>query len=268
MSTRTLVNFWLDVSSLLVMLCLIATGGIMYVVLPPGSGHSRHLFGLSRHDFGEIHFYLAVAAVLMLALHVALHWSWVCCVVARALGKPKPSQRTQRTWGWSILVGLPALIVLGLWWASGEVESVSEPLLARGERGLGRRRAVAPLGQHADRRLEGDGARRRASHEADALAEAAPETHAEAEEVQHERRPRPRRKPRVHDKREEDCPAGAGINGQTTLLEAARACNLSVGQLRERLGLPASASSSERLGRLKRSHGMDIHAVRKLACQG
>jgi len=148
-----MLNFWLDVSSLFVMLCLTATGGIMYLILPPGTGHSRHLFGLSRHDFGQIHFYLAVAALIMLALHVALHWSWVCGVVARGLGRPKPSARAQKAWGWSVLVGLPALIVLGLWWASGQVEKSSEPLLARGERGLGRApRAAQDVARHGHSR--------------------------------------------------------------------------------------------------------------------
>ena len=33
--TRTTVNFWLDVATLLVMLALTATGGIMFFVLPP-----------------------------------------------------------------------------------------------------------------------------------------------------------------------------------------------------------------------------------------
>jgi hypothetical protein len=269
MSTRTLVNFWLDVSSLLVMLCMTMTGGIMYFVLPPGTGHSHHLFGLGRHDFGTIHFYLAVTAVILLALHVMMHWSWICGVIARALGRPKPSPRVQRAWGWSVLVGLPALIALALWWASGQVERSSETLLARGEHAVQPQRTDVRQGEHGKRRQAVDEPREEVGHdEAGALAKADPEAHQGAEEVAHERQPRPRRRPRAVDKRSEDCPAGAAINGQTTLSAAARACGLSVQQMRDRLGLPASASPGERLGRLKRWHGFDIHAVRRLACQG
>ena len=137
MTKRTSTNFWLDLVSFVAMFCLAATGGLMYFVLPPGTGHSRSLFGFNRHDFGTIHFYLAVLALVLLAVHIILHWNWVCCVVARALGKTKPSARTQKVWGWSVLVGLPALVVLGLWWASGHVESSTEPLLVRSGRGPG-----------------------------------------------------------------------------------------------------------------------------------
>jgi len=58
MRTRTSMNFWLDLLSLLLMIGLAPTRGLIHFVLPPGAGHSHLLFGLGRHDFGEIHFYL------------------------------------------------------------------------------------------------------------------------------------------------------------------------------------------------------------------
>jgi len=212
---RTSVNFWLDVLSLLVMLSLAVTGGLMYFVLPPGTGHFRHLFGLGRHDFGQIHSYLAATAVALVIVHLILHWSWICGVVAKARGRPTPSLKVQRLWGWALLLGIPTLTATGLWWASARVESVAGSGQARGE---------------------GPARTQRASQE--------------------------------HDKHAEDCPAGAAINGRTTLSEAAEASGLTVEQIRDRLGLPASASAGERLGRLKRSHGLDIHAVRELVCEG
>lgn len=40
MTTRTSTNFWLDVISLVVMVGLAATGGLIHFVLPAGTGTS------------------------------------------------------------------------------------------------------------------------------------------------------------------------------------------------------------------------------------
>ena len=65
----------------------------------------------------------------------------------------------------------------------------------------------------------------------------------------------------------EECPAGASIDGRTTLIEAARICRVSIEQLTNQLGLPPGIDSREHLGRLKRRYGIDLHAVRRIACR-
>jgi len=122
MTTRTSTNFWLDIVSFVVMIGLAATGGLLHYVLPPGTGHTHSLFGLGRHDYGTIHFYLAVLAVVLLGFHILLHWTWVCCIAAKAAGRAAPSQGTQRAWGLYTLFGVALLLIGGLWWASGMVE--------------------------------------------------------------------------------------------------------------------------------------------------
>ena len=86
MTTRTAVNFWLDLLLLFVMITLAATGGLIHFVFPPGIGCSLLLFGLGRHDYGQIHFCLAVAAVVLVSLHLLLHWRWICGVVGKGFG--------------------------------------------------------------------------------------------------------------------------------------------------------------------------------------
>ena len=120
--SRNTFNVCLDFLSLLVMLGLATTGGIIHFVLPAGTGQSHVLFGLGRHDYGQIHFYLAATALPLLALHVALHWSWVCSVAARVLGKRQPSLRSQTRAGLAVLLGCSLLLGLGLWWASARVK--------------------------------------------------------------------------------------------------------------------------------------------------
>jgi hypothetical protein len=88
---RTTVNFILDSISLLNLLALGGTGAILKWVLPPGSGGGygrgfrggrgagevREWLGLGRHDWGSVHFGLAVLFVVLMLVHIILHWSWI-----------------------------------------------------------------------------------------------------------------------------------------------------------------------------------------------
>jgi len=124
---RNTLNFWLEIVSALVIAGLAATGGIMHFVLPPGTGRTSLLFGLGRHDYGEIHFWLASAALLLVIVHVWLHWNWVCCIVGRSAGNPQPG-KTGRTFAGILFL---AVLILGLagflLWASGQVTVDESP---------------------------------------------------------------------------------------------------------------------------------------------
>jgi hypothetical protein len=134
--TRTITNLWLDLVALALMVGLMLTGGIVHFALPPGTGHSHLLFGLGRHDYGTIHFWLAVAALGMLALHLARHWSFVCGVVAKGLGKEKLGARTLQMWGVGVLVITVLLPILGIAWATSQVEVSNLPHRAQGHSGM------------------------------------------------------------------------------------------------------------------------------------
>lgn len=88
--------FWTDLVNLLLFLSLIGTGIIIKYVLPPGSavprggGRGYHggrtiltLWSLDRHDWGEIHFWLAVAMLAALAIHLIQHRRWIGCQFKR-----------------------------------------------------------------------------------------------------------------------------------------------------------------------------------------
>ncbi len=241
--SRTTLNFWLDLVSFLVMLGLAMTGGITHFVLPAGTGHSCTLFGLGRHDYGQIHFYLAVAAVLLVALHVALHWAWVCCVVAKSMGKGQPSRRSQTLWGVVVLGGCGLLLGVGLWWASAQIE---------------RRPTLQP--RHEDHGV-GLGANDRGTSMPDAPLSGAIPGSSPAGDTQ------ARSSKGTLDKHEEACPQGAIINGRTTLQEVAAAAGLTVDAVLRELKVTSPADPQQQLGRLKRELGFSIHDVRKLVCR-
>jgi hypothetical protein len=97
MMTRTTLNFVLDAVSFATLLGLTFTGFIMKYILPPGSGGGhgyrggrggaeaaepiKQFWALGRHDWGDVHFYLAVLFVVLMVLHLVLHWRWIQCYV-------------------------------------------------------------------------------------------------------------------------------------------------------------------------------------------
>ncbi len=92
---RATWNFVMDSISLVNLLLLATTGSIMRWVLPPGSGGGhgygfrggrgpgpggeqvKQLFGLGRHDWGDVHFALALVFVTLILVHLVLHWTWI-----------------------------------------------------------------------------------------------------------------------------------------------------------------------------------------------
>ena len=92
---RVTLNFIVDLIAFVNLLLLAATGAVMKWVLPPGSGGGhgygfrggrgpgpgvgqvRQLFGLGRHDWGDIHFILALLFAFLILVHIILHWTWI-----------------------------------------------------------------------------------------------------------------------------------------------------------------------------------------------
>jgi hypothetical protein len=85
-------NFAIDVVLVLQVVALATTGAIMKWALPPGSGGRgwrggmglggpRTLLGMTRHDWGDVHFWIAVGLVVAIGLHLAVHWRWIVCRV-------------------------------------------------------------------------------------------------------------------------------------------------------------------------------------------
>jgi len=84
--SKNRLNFWVDLLMFVDMLLITLIGLVMYYVLPPGSG-GRHggwglevkstFLGMSRHEWGDVHFIMALLLLAMLVLHIVLHWKWI-----------------------------------------------------------------------------------------------------------------------------------------------------------------------------------------------
>lgn len=88
---RTTLNRLTDGLAFAGFVCVVATGCILRSLLPPGSGGLHGvgtgygaadrpitlLWGLTRHDWGTIHFSIALGLMIVLAIHLVLHWRWI-----------------------------------------------------------------------------------------------------------------------------------------------------------------------------------------------
>jgi hypothetical protein len=80
---RTTVNLLVDAAIAMLMLGMLTTGYILRIPLPPGTNKAYTLWGLTRHEWGSVHFWFSLFLVSIVVLHLALHWQWVVSTVAR-----------------------------------------------------------------------------------------------------------------------------------------------------------------------------------------
>lgn len=73
---KQMINFVLEGIGLAVFMALVATGFAMEFTMR-GRGGQMTQMGLSRHDASEIHLVLGIVFLVIVFLHVALHWRWV-----------------------------------------------------------------------------------------------------------------------------------------------------------------------------------------------
>lgn len=71
---RSAVILFIDIVSFIGFVFLTSTGVLLHYVLPAGSGRWSDIWGLNRHEWGDIHYFIAVLFFSVLALHLLLHW--------------------------------------------------------------------------------------------------------------------------------------------------------------------------------------------------
>jgi hypothetical protein len=92
---RTTLNFVIDAVAFIGFLLLATTGMLLAYRLPPGSGGREGfgggrgesqrsidlLWGYTRHEWGDVHYWMAIVLMAVLALHLVLHWNWIVGIV-------------------------------------------------------------------------------------------------------------------------------------------------------------------------------------------
>lgn len=119
--SRTTLNFWLDVTLLLLLVALLWTACVIRFAFPPGPRASGWmLWGRSYSQWCDIRFTVLCTFVFAVLIHIMLHWTWICGVVTsrfmgRRDGKKILLEDGARTiYGVSLLIGLLTTMGIGL----------------------------------------------------------------------------------------------------------------------------------------------------------
>lgn len=106
---------WKYLIDTLLFICVVGIafiGFLMGLVIPKGSAapeSAKYFLGLHRHQWGNIHFYLSIAFVVLVIIHLILSWSWI---------KGKARQLFKRRWAVMLtLTAFVSFLVLFLFWA-------------------------------------------------------------------------------------------------------------------------------------------------------
>jgi hypothetical protein len=90
---------------LFVDLCAISVVGILLgFVIPKEPGHDKFFLGLHRHQWGDIHLYLSLAMLVLLAIHLWLNWRWVVQISQRLFAQRWKVALLILSGGWIIVL--------------------------------------------------------------------------------------------------------------------------------------------------------------------
>ncbi len=257
--SKNKLNLLIDLLAYLGMVALVSTGLLLMYIMPPGTGgcHGEGgarvtLLSLSRHEWGTVHWYAAVALIVVASVHVILHWKWVTNTLGGLL---KPSGATIARGG---VRGPLSLVVLGLIGGA----AIAAPWVIgteTHERGQGRARH-----RHGRRAVAKSCADCTTACPFSGLAEATAQATAEACKDPNCKECNPPEHGRTTDHQDASEASGHGqsIKGRTTLGEVAAMTGVPVSRLTEELKLPAGTSPQERLGHLRQQHGFSMQHVR------
>ena len=114
---RLRLNVIVDALAFGAFLLTASTGWVLHVILPPGSGRLvgrgagwraatqpiSLLWGMTRQEWGGIHFWTALVFLAVVSTHVVSHRQWIACVIRR-----QPRAGSGMRW----IAGLTALLFL------------------------------------------------------------------------------------------------------------------------------------------------------------
>jgi hypothetical protein len=116
--SRSVFNLLLDTTLLVAFSVLVWAAAIVRFVFPPGpDARGWLLWSLDYDQWTTIQFGLISILTLGILLHVMLHWSWVCGILAAKLSRNKKAKiddGTQTLYGVGLMIVLLNLLGLAI----------------------------------------------------------------------------------------------------------------------------------------------------------
>ena len=125
---RTLANIIIDIIAAFLFLGMMATGYLLRFPLPPGSNKTLSLWGYTRHQWGDIHFWISLGLLVVLAIHLVLHWNWIVTVIGKRCHLVKTARPSLIRSG--ILTSGIVILMITLfgWTAQNSVKEIARPM--------------------------------------------------------------------------------------------------------------------------------------------
>lgn len=114
--SRAILNFWLHAGFMVLFVSLANMAPIVQFVFPPGTGARGWLFwGTDFDQWPSLQYGLIGTFGFASMIHVILHWSWVCTIVARRPMKQTeiPDDGIQTILGIGLLIGMIGAFIVG-----------------------------------------------------------------------------------------------------------------------------------------------------------
>lgn len=83
------INYIIDALMTLSLIVVGATGVIIFFFFGSGirQGGYQVFFGLTKNTWSFYHNYIGLFMVLLMAIHVLLHWNWMVCMTKKFISK-------------------------------------------------------------------------------------------------------------------------------------------------------------------------------------
>lgn len=121
LASKTMWNFWLDATMLFVFVLMLWSSTVVRFVFPPSvSAKGWTLWSWNVDQWIGLQFGTLCCFTFLVVLHLMLHWTWICGVVAsrfmrRADGKKRSVDDGTRTlWGVGLLIVLLNIMGVGI----------------------------------------------------------------------------------------------------------------------------------------------------------
>ncbi len=93
LNDRSKLNMSIDILMLLVLMAMAGIGFLIKYVLVSGEQRNAiygenvnlHFLGLDRHEWGTIHLIASILFLVLIILHIILHWKMILCIVKRMI---------------------------------------------------------------------------------------------------------------------------------------------------------------------------------------
>jgi hypothetical protein len=123
---RTGINIVVDLTAAGLFLGMMATGYILGFTLPAGTNKMWSLWGLTRHQWGNIHLWISFGFLAVVLLHFCMHWQWVVAVVRKRLHQRTCPQGGLLRSGLATLLVVAALLGLFAWTTQTSVQEITD----------------------------------------------------------------------------------------------------------------------------------------------